>query len=108
MNMGKVSGDGGGQKSRNPGSKKPHPSARSGQAFSQKTREMAHPESESRPTGRNNRKAVGEIAEMQFMLEAARRGFGVARPFANNQRYDVILDAPRRLWRVQVKASGAE
>jgi hypothetical protein len=62
----------------------------------------------TRPTGRNNSKHVGEIAEMQFMLEAARRGFGVARPFANNQRYDVILDAPRRLWRVQVKASGAE
>src|SRR5437660_712004 len=50
--------------------------------------------------GRNNSKHVGEIAE-------ARRGFGVSRPFANNQRYDVILDAPRRLWRVQVKASGA-
>jgi PD-(D/E)XK endonuclease len=58
-------------------------------------------------TGRNNSKHVGEVAEMQFMLDAAKRGFGVARPFANNQRYDVILDAPRRLWRVQVKASGA-
>ena len=61
----------------------------------------------ARGTGRNNSKHVGEIAEMQFMLDAARRGFGVSRPFANNQRYDVILDAPRRLWRVQVKASGA-
>jgi len=34
-------------------------------------------------------------------------GFGVARPFVDNERYDVIVDAPRRLWRVQVKASGA-
>ncbi len=56
---------------------------------------------------RNNSKHVGEMAEMQFMLDAARRGFGVSRPFGNNERYDVIVDAPRRLWRVQVKASGA-
>ncbi len=55
----------------------------------------------------NNPKHVGEMAEMQFMLDAARRGFGVAKPFGNNERYDVIVDAPRRLWRVQVKASGA-
>jgi hypothetical protein len=60
-----------------------------------------------RATGRNNSKHVGEMAEMQFMLDAARRRFGVAKPFGNNERYDVILDAPRRLWRVQVKASGA-
>ena len=44
---------------------------------------------------------------MQFMLDAAKRGFGVAKPFADNERYDVILDATRRLWRVQVKASEA-
>src|ERR1700688_4752015 len=56
---------------------------------------------------RNNSKHVGEMAEMQFMLDAARRGYGVSRPFGNNERYDVIVDAPRRLWRVQVKASGA-
>jgi hypothetical protein len=56
---------------------------------------------------RNHAKHVGEMAEMQFMLDAAERGFGVSRPFGNNERYDVIVDAPRRLWRVQVKASGA-
>jgi hypothetical protein len=60
-----------------------------------------------RKSGRDNSKHVGEVGEMEFMLEAARRRFGVSRPFANNQRYDVILDALRRLWRVQVKASGA-
>src|ERR1700691_153112 len=64
-------------------------------------------ESASGRRGRNNTKHVGEMAEMQFMLDAARRRFGVARPFGNNERYDVIVDAPRRLWRVQVKASGA-
>jgi hypothetical protein len=72
-----------------------------------KNRKVKPVASRKRPTGRNNSKHVGEIAEMEFMLEAARRRFGVSRPFANNQRYDVILDAPRRLWRVQVKGSGA-
>ncbi len=47
------------------------------------------------------------MAEMQFMLDAAKRGFGVAKPFGDNERYDVIVDSPRRLWRVQVKTSGA-
>ena len=41
------------------------------------------------------------------MLEAARKGFGVAKPYGENERYDVIVDATRRLWRVQVKASEA-
>ena len=59
------------------------------------------------PGGRDNTKHRGAMAEMQFMLDAAKRGFGVAKPFGDNERYDVILDAARRLWRVQVKASGA-
>ena len=54
---------------------------------------------------RDNNKHKGSIAEMQFMLDAAQKGFGVAKPFADNERYDVILDAPRRLWRIQVKLS---
>jgi hypothetical protein len=58
--------------------------------------------------GRRREKSnyVGDIAEMEFMLEAARRRFGVGRPFGN-RRYDVIVDALLRLWRVQVKASGS-
>ncbi len=59
------------------------------------------------PGGRDNTKHRGAIAEMQFMLDAAKRGFGVAKPFGDNERYDVIVDAMRRLWRVQVKASEA-
>jgi hypothetical protein len=61
----------------------------------------------TRPRGRNNSKHAGEMTEMQFMLDAARRRFGVGKPFGDNERYDVIVDAPRRLWRVQVKLSGA-
>jgi FAD/FMN-containing dehydrogenase len=57
--------------------------------------------------GRDNSKHKGAIAELQFMVEAAKRGLGVSRPYVDNERYDVIVDATRRLWRVQVKASGA-
>src|SRR5271156_4153284 len=49
----------------------------------------------------------GDVAEMQFMIQASNKGFGVAKPFGNSERYDVILDAGRRrLLRVQVKGSG--
>jgi PD-(D/E)XK endonuclease len=60
-----------------------------------------------RAGGRDNTKHKGGTGELLFMLEAALRGLGVSRPFVDNERYDVIVDAPRRLWRVQVKASGA-
>lgn len=40
------------------------------------------------------------------MIQAANRGFGVAKPYGNSERYDVIVDAgPHRLLRVQVKGS---
>ncbi len=57
--------------------------------------------------GRDNSKHKGAMAELQFMLEAAKRGYGVSRPYVDNERYDVVVDATRRLWRVQVKISGA-
>lgn len=60
-------------------------------------------------------KRRGEIAELAFALAAARRGFGIARPYGESERYDVILDpqhvpgggygARPRLVRVQVKAT---
>src|SRR5260370_17817244 len=42
--------------------------------------------------GRRNCKHRGDIFEMQFMIEASNRGFGVAEPIGDNERYDVILD----------------
>ena len=62
-------------------------------------------------------KRRGEIAELAFALAAARRGFGISRPYGESERYDVILDpqhvarggywvgARPRLARVQVKAT---
>lgn len=58
------------------------------------------------PGGRNTTKHRGDAAEMEFMIEASCRGFGVAKPFGDNERYDLILDAGAgRMWRVQVKSS---
>jgi PD-(D/E)XK endonuclease len=38
-------------------------------------------------------KRRGELAELAFTLKAANLGFGVARPYGDSERYDVILDA---------------
>jgi PD-(D/E)XK endonuclease len=49
-------------------------------------------------------KRRGEIAELAFMQKAVSLGFGVAKPWGDSDRYDYILDAGRRFWRVQVEA----
>jgi hypothetical protein len=40
-------------------------------------------------------KRRGEISELAFALAAARHGFGIARPFGDSERYDIILDPPK-------------
>jgi hypothetical protein len=73
------------------------------------------------PFGRElTTKRRGEISELAFALAAARHGFGIAKPFGDSERYDIILDpshlpapptappnpdARPRLVRVQVKSS---
>src|SRR5580704_9964782 len=37
-------------------------------------------------------KRRGEISELAFALAAARRGFGISRPYGDSERYDIILD----------------
>ena len=60
----------------------------------------------SDPGLRKTSKHRGDVSEMQFMIEASNRGFGVAKPIGDNERYDVILDRGRcRFWRVQVRGS---
>lgn len=66
-----------------------------------------HGEDECGLGGRDSKKHKGGIAEMEFALDAAKRGYGVSKPYVDNERYDVIVDAARRLWRVQVKATEA-
>jgi len=46
----------------------------------------------------------GELAELAFMRKAATFGFGVAKPWGDSDRYDVIVRAGKVFWRVQVKS----
>jgi hypothetical protein len=74
------------------------------------------------PNREINTKRTGEISELAFALAAVRYGFGIARPFGDCERYDIILDCRNkvchdkdssrlhhstrpRLVRVQVKSS---
>lgn len=59
------------------------------------------------PRGRAQSKDRGDLAEMQFMAAAASRGFAVSKPYGDNEKYDLIVDVGRRMWRVQVKSSAA-
>ena len=54
---------------------------------------------------KNNSKKQGELAEMMFMVKAARMGFAVAKPYGDSEAYDFIVDVRRGLWRVQVRSS---
>ena len=47
----------------------------------------------------------GDLAEMGFMFKAAGLGFGVAKPWGNNERYDFVLEFGQKFWRVQVKST---
>jgi len=38
-------------------------------------------------------KRRGEVSELAFALAAARRGFGISRPYGDSERYDIILDS---------------
>jgi len=63
----------------------------------------------SEQRGRQNRggwrKKKGEMAESEFLAKAVSLGFGVAKPWGDSERYDFIVDAGGRLWRVQVKSA---
>lgn len=51
-----------------------------------------------------NCKNRGYLAEMAFMRKASAMGFGVSKPWADNERYDFVLRAGSVFWRVQVKS----
>jgi len=57
--------------------------------------------------GRNHTKDRGDLAEMQFMVAVTLLGFCVAKPYGDNERYDLLVDTGRRVWRVQVKSTAA-
>jgi hypothetical protein len=50
-------------------------------------------------------KARGELAEMHFLLAAAKQGLIVAKPWGDNQPFDFLVGCGRRYLRVQVKST---
>lgn len=48
---------------------------------------------------------AGDTAELQFDFEATKRGFNVSRPSVTGLRYDRIVEANGRMFRVQIKSS---
>src|SRR5438094_9985138 len=54
---------------------------------------------------RRNPKRAGEISEAAFVLRAHSLGFLVAKPWGDSEKYDFVLDAGSKLWRVPLKTS---
>jgi hypothetical protein len=54
---------------------------------------------------RKCQKRRGEIAEALFLAKAATMGFGLATPWGDSLKYDMIVDTGARLFRVQVKSA---
>jgi hypothetical protein len=54
---------------------------------------------------RRCQKRRGEIAEAMFLAKAAKMGFGLATPWGDSLKYDMIVDTGERLFRVQVKSA---
>ena len=66
---------------------------------------IATPSKPSKSKKRPNTKRTGELAEAAFVVKAAGLGFAVSKPWGDSERYDFILDAGHRTFRVQVKCT---
>ena len=53
-------------------------------------------------------KAKGNVAELGFLQKASSLGFGVAKPYGDDEHYDFILDSGERFWRVQVRSTSCK
>ena len=54
---------------------------------------------------KDTRKHRGEVAESVFLAKAVSKGFAVAKPWGDSNRYDFILDSGGKLWRDQLKSA---
>jgi PD-(D/E)XK endonuclease len=59
------------------------------------------------PKEPRNTKRTGELAEAAFLHKAVSLGFKVTKPWGDSERYDFVVDAGGRLWRVQIKCTAA-
>ncbi len=55
--------------------------------------------------GNDTRKKFGEQVEAAFLHKVTGQGLSVAKPWGDSERYDLVVDSGRRLWRVQVKST---
>jgi len=53
----------------------------------------------------DTRKKAGEQVEAKFLDKVTGMGLSVAKPWGDSDRYDLIVDSGRHLWRVQVKST---
>jgi hypothetical protein len=53
----------------------------------------------------STRKWAGEQAEAAFLNKATSLGLSVSKPWGDSERYDFVVDAGRRMLRVQVKST---
>jgi len=65
------------------------------------------PRKEEEPGRPRNTKRAGEISEAAFLHKAVGLGFKVTKPWGDSERYDFIVDAGGRFWRVQIKGTAA-
>jgi hypothetical protein len=70
--------------------------------------ESINPANSGNPTANLHTKQRGELAELAFMFKAVSMGYGVAKPWGDSERYDIILNAGRVPWRVQIKSTFAD
>ena len=75
------------------------------------TRESGDPNS---PSGKEdgtkkarNTKRAGEVSEAAFLHKAVGLGLKVTKPWGDSERYDFVVDAGGRFWRVQIKCTAA-
>lgn len=49
-------------------------------------------------------KELGDLAELEYVLNMTRLGFVVSKPYGDNSHYDFIVEANKKLLKVQVKS----
>jgi hypothetical protein len=69
------------------------------------TRRLTPASGETPAQLRRDTKRRGERGEAAFLNKASSMGFGVAKPWGDSDRYDLIVDVGGRLLKVQVKSA---
>jgi len=59
------------------------------------------------PPIHRNTKRTAELSGASFLLKAESLGLHVSLPWGDSERYDFIVDAGSRLWRIQLKSTEA-